>query len=161
MKLTVIVASNRAAAGVYADEAGPILSSGFVQAGFEVDGPHVVGDGEPVARALQAAVDDGSDVVVTSGGTGLTSTDRTPEMTRAIIDREVAGVAEAIRIHGLGLYGQSSGTPMAMLSRGIAGVAGTTFIVNLAGSKGAARDGLAVLLPVLPHIVDQIHDGDH
>ncbi len=161
MKVTVIVASNRAAQGVYADASGPILRSGFQEAGFDVDGPYVVADGEPVAQALRAAIAEDVDVVVTSGGTGLTSMDRTPETTKALVDREVPGVAEAIRSYGLGAYGGASGTPMAMLSRGIAGVAKRTFIVNLAGSTGAARDGLAVLLPVLPHIVDQIHDGDH
>lgn len=164
MKVNVIVASGRAAAGIYEDTAGPLLVNGFREAGFEVAEPTVVPDGQPVATALEAAIAAGVDVVVTSGGTGLTSTDRTPELTGALLDREVPGIAEAIRARGLGMYHPNPGTvgtPYAMLSRGIAGVTEKTLIVNLAGSTGAAKDGLAVLVPILPHIVDQIHDGDH
>lgn len=165
MRASVIVASGRAAAGIYADTSGPMLVNGLREAGFDVDDPTVVPDGEPVGQAIRAAVDAGVDLVVTSGGTGLTSTDLTPEVTAAIIDREVPGIAEAIRNRGLGVLPvageKTSGTPHAMLSRGIAGVASHTLIVNLAGSTGAAKDGLAVLVPILPHVVDQIHDGDH
>ena len=164
MRIRIVVASNRAASGVYSDRSGPLLANGFREAGFTVDDPVVVPDGEPVGIAIRQAVTDGVDAVITSGGTGLTGTDRTPEVTAAILDREVPGVAEAVRARGLGLggaLGDSPGTPHAMLSRGLAGVAGNTLVVNLAGSTGAARDGLAVLAPVLPHIVDQIHNGDH
>ena len=100
-------------------------------------------DGEPVGEALRAAVADGIDVVVTSGGTGITPTDRTPEVTRALLDYEVPGIAEAIRAHS------RDKVPTAALSRGLAGVAGRTLIVNLPGSTGGARDGLAVLGPIL------------
>ncbi|MCD0442322.1 MogA/MoaB family molybdenum cofactor biosynthesis protein [Glycomyces sp. A-F 0318] len=152
----VVVASNRAADGVYEDESGPILVQGFAACGFGVAGPVVVHDGDEVEQALRDAVDDGFDLVVTSGGTGLTSKDLTPEMTRRVIDREVPGIAEAIRAAGL------AKTPHAALSRGVAGCAGTTLIVNLAGSKGAAKDGLAVLTAALiEHAVAQLHDGDH
>ena len=89
-------------------------------------------------------------MVVTTGGTGLTPDDLTPEATRAVIDREVPGIAEAIRA-----YGAAHGVPTAVLSRGLAGLAGSTLIVNLAGSTGAVRDGLAVLGPVLAHPLDQ------
>ncbi|MFC3493330.1 MogA/MoaB family molybdenum cofactor biosynthesis protein [Glycomyces rhizosphaerae] len=152
----VVVASNRAADGVYEDTSGPILIQGFAAAGFDVAGPVVVHDGEEVAQALQDAVDDGFNLVVTSGGTGLTELDLTPEMTSRVVDFHIPGLAEAIRAAGL------AKTPHAALSRGIAGVAGKTLIVNLAGSPGAAKDGLAVLTAELVgHAVSQLHGGDH
>jgi molybdenum cofactor synthesis domain-containing protein len=115
----------------------------------------VVPDGSPVAEVLRDAVTQGYDAVVTTGGTGLTPLDQTPEMTRQVIDREVPGIAEAIRLEG------RTSVPAAILSRGIAGVAGRTLIVNLPGSTGGVRDGMAVLAPVLLHAVDQIAGGDH
>jgi molybdenum cofactor synthesis domain-containing protein len=155
MKARVIVASNRAAAGVYADTSGPRLVTGLRELGCEVDEPVVVPDGEPVAEALRAAVADGVDVVLTSGGTGVTPTDRTPEATRGLLDFEIPGIAEAIRAYS------RDRVPAAALSRGLAGVAGRTLIVNLPGSTGGAKDGLAVLGPLLAHTVDQIRGGDH
>lgn len=156
VKAVVVVASNRAADGVYEDTSGPILVEGLAAHGFTVTGPVVVHDGEEVAAALRDAVESGADLVVTSGGTGLTSKDLTPEMTSGVVDYEVPGIAEAIRAAGL------AKTPHAALSRGIAGVAGRTLIVNLAGSRGAAKDGLAVLTAALiEHAVAQLHDGDH
>ena len=151
----VIVASNRAWAGVYADSSGPILVAGLRQLGFEVDDPVVVPDGDPVGDELRKAIADGVDVVLTSGGTGLTPTDRTPEVTRAVLEFEVPGIAEAIRAHS------RDRVPTSVLSRGLAGVAGRTLIVNLPGSTGGARDGMAVLGPVLAHAVDQLRGGDH
>jgi len=151
----VVVASNRAWAGVYADSSGPILVAGLRQLGFEVDEPVVVPDGDPVEAALRVAVREAVDVVLTSGGTGITPTDATPEMTRRVLDYEVPGIAEAIRAHGL------AKVPAAALSRGLAGVAGRTLIVNLPGSRGGAKDGLAVLGPILRHAVEQLHGGDH
>lgn len=155
MKALVITASNRATAGVYPDRGGPILHAGLVQLGFEVDGPQVVPDGEPVAEALRAAVAAGYDVVLTTGGTGCSPGDHTPEATRPLLDREVPGIAEAIRLHSI------EKVPTAILSRGLAGLAGQTLIVNLPGSPGGCKDGLAVLGPVLRHAVEQIHGGDH
>jgi molybdenum cofactor synthesis domain-containing protein len=151
----VIVASNRAAAGVYADRSGPILVEGLRALGFEVGDPVVVPDGAPVGDALRAAVAERVDAVVTSGGTGITPTDRTPEVTREVLDYEVPGIAEALRAVSRGTV------PTSVLSRGVAGVAGRTLIVNLPGSTGGARDGLAVLGPVLAHAVDQMRGGDH
>lgn len=152
----VVVASNRAADGVYADTSGPILIQGFAAAGFDVAGPLVVHDGDEVEQALRDAVDDGFDLVVTSGGTGLTPLDLTPDMTSRVVEYEVPGIAEAIRAAG------RAKTPHAALSRGIAGVAGKTLIVNLAGSTGAAKDGLAVLTAeLIVHAVSQLHGGDH
>lgn len=152
----VITASNRAAVGIYADRGGPVLAEGLRALGFVVDGPVVVGDGPPVERALRRAVAAGYDVVLTTGGTGLTPTDRTPEATRAVLDAEIPGVAEAIRAHGV-----AQGVPTAVLSRGLAGLAGRTLVVNLPGSPGGCRDGVAVLSGVLPHAVQQLRGGDH
>ncbi len=155
MRAQVIVASNRAWAGVYADSSGPVLVSGLRQLGFEVGDPVIVQDGAPVGDALRDAVAAGYDVVLTSGGTGITPTDRTPDVTRAVLDYEVPGIAEAIRAYS------RDRVPASALSRGLAGVAGTTLIVNLPGSVGGARDGLAVLTPILQHAVDQLRGGDH
>lgn len=151
-----LTVSNRAAARVYPDRSGPVLASLLREAGCDVDGPVVVADGDPVERALREAVAAGYDVVVSTGGTGLTPRDLTPEMTRRVLDREVPGIAEAIRAAGI-----AAGVPAAMLSRGVAGVAGATLIVNLPGSTGGVRDGMAVLGGVLAHAVEQVHGGDH
>jgi molybdenum cofactor synthesis domain-containing protein len=155
VKALVVTASNRASAGVYADKGGPILAEGLRRLGFEVEGPQVVPDGDPVEQALRAAVEAGYDVVLTTGGTGLSPTDRTPEATRRVIDFEVPGIAEAIRAFG------REKVPTAALSRGLAGIAADTLIVNLPGSTGGVRDGLAVLDQVLVHAVEQIRGGDH
>jgi molybdenum cofactor synthesis domain-containing protein len=155
MRGVVIVASNRASAGVYADTSGPLLVAGLRQLGCEVGEPIVVPDGEPVEAALRTAVDEAFDVVLTSGGTGISPTDATPEMTRRVLDYEAPGIAEAIRAYGV------RKVPTAALSRGVAGVAGRTLIINLPGSTGGARDGLAVLGPILAHAVDQMRGGDH
>ncbi len=156
MKGFVIVASNRAAAGVYADETGPLIVAALREAGFDTAEPVVARDGEPVGRAISEALESGARVVVTTGGTGLTPTDLTPEVTRPLLDREIPGIAEAIRAHGV-----SKGVLGASLSRGLAGVAGDALIVNLPGSRGGVKDGLEVLLPILVHAVEQIVGSDH
>ena len=158
MKALAITASNRAASGVYEDRSGQLLVELLhtLPIFVNVDGPVVVADGEPVETALREAVAAGYDLVVTTGGTGLTPADLTPEMTRRVISREVPGIAEAIRAAGA-----AAGVPAAVLSRGIAGLAEGTLIVNLPGSSGGVRDGMAVLSPILAHAIDQMHGGDH
>jgi molybdenum cofactor synthesis domain-containing protein len=151
-----VTVSNRAAAGVYEDRSGPVLVELLQDAGCEVAGPVVIPDGDPVEQTLRDGVADGYDLIVTTGGTGLTPLDVTPEMTRKVIDREIPGIADAIRREG-----ENAGVPAAMLSRALAGMAGRTLIVNLPGSSGGVRDGMAVLARVLPHAIDQAHGGDH
>jgi molybdenum cofactor synthesis domain-containing protein len=155
-RAVVVTASNRAAAGVYEDRSGRALAEGLKELGFAVDGPHVCeDDAAAIEEVLREAVASGADLVVTTGGTGLSPTDVTPEATRAVLEREAPGIAEAIRRYG------AFKVPTSVLSRGLAGTAGRTLIVNLPGSTGGVRDGLAVLGPLLPHIVSQLRGGDH
>jgi molybdenum cofactor synthesis domain-containing protein len=156
VKALVVTVSNRAAAGVYEDRGGPLVVAALRELDADVDGPTVVSDGDPVEAVLRQAVDAGYDVVITTGGTGLSPLDLTPEMTRRVLDLEIPGLADAIRS-----YGRDHGVPTAVLSRGLAGRAGRTLVVNLPGSTGGVRDGMAVLAPVLSHAVDQIAGGDH
>lgn len=156
MRAAVVVASNRAAAGVYEDTTGPLIVAALTDAGFEVDAPVVVPDGPEVGEAIRAAVASGARAVLTTGGTGLTPTDRTPEATRPLLDREVPGIAETIRARGV-----AAGVPTAALSRGLAGVSGRALVVNLPGSRGGVKDGLAVVVPLLGHAVEQIVGSDH
>jgi molybdenum cofactor synthesis domain-containing protein len=151
----VIIASTRAAAGVYEDKCGPTVIEWLVQQGFSESQLVVVSDGDPVGQALRAAVSDGVDLIVTSGGTGISPTDATPAQTAAVLDYEIPGLADAIRRSGL------PKVPTAILSRGICGVAGRTLIVNLPGSPGGVRDGLAVLAEVVHHALDQLAGKDH
>jgi molybdenum cofactor synthesis domain-containing protein len=155
-RAVVVTASNRASAGVYEDRSGQMLAEGLRGLGFAVEGPHVRPDDvAALVAVLRAAVAGGADVVLTTGGTGLTPTDVTPEATRQVIEREAPGIADAVR-----RYGEPK-VPTAVLSRGLAGTAGRTLIVNLPGSTGGVRDGLAVLGPLFPHIVSQLRGGDH
>jgi molybdenum cofactor synthesis domain-containing protein len=156
IRALAVTVSNRAAAGVYEDKSGPVLVQLLRDAGCEVDGPVVIPDGATVEVALRDAVGAGYDVVVTTGGTGLTPGDLTPEMTRLVLDREIPGIPEAIRA-----FGVAAGVPSAALSRGVAGLASSTLIVNLPGSAGGVRDGMAVLAGLLEHAVDQARGGDH
>ena len=151
----VITASNRASAGVYADRSGELLEEALRELGLDVRRSVLPDDREQLTAALREAVRDGAPLVLTTGGTGLTPTDVTPEATADVIERPAPGIAEAIRAYG------APTIPTAVLSRGLAGIAGTTLIVNLPGSSGGVRDGLAVLVPLLPHILSQLAGGDH
>jgi molybdenum cofactor synthesis domain-containing protein len=152
----VVVASNRAAAGVYDDTTGPLIVEALTELGFEVAAPVVVPDGGPVGEAIRSAVDRGARLVLTTGGTGLTPTDRTPEVTLALLDFQIPGIPEALRAYGL-----SRNVHTAVLSRGVAGVVGTCLVVNLPGSRGGVKDAMAVLQHVLVHAVEQAVGSDH
>ncbi|WP_446666967.1 MogA/MoaB family molybdenum cofactor biosynthesis protein [Flexivirga sp. B27] len=151
----VITCSNRASAGTYDDRSGKILETALQDWGFDVT-RKVVPDGPPVGAALREGLDAGARAILTTGGTGINPTDRTPQETAAVIDFEVPGIAEALRAQGV-----AGGIPTAVLSRGLAGVAGRTLIVNLPGSSGGVRDALELLKTVLPHAVSQLDGGDH
>lgn len=151
----VVIASTRASAGVYDDRSGPIISEWLVLQGFSTAEVDVVPDGDAVGDALRAAVSSQVDLVITSGGTGISPTDATPAQTAAVLDYEIPGLAEAIRRSGL------PKVPTAVLSRGVCGVAGRTLIVNLPGSPGGVRDGLTVLADVVHHALDQLAGQDH
>jgi molybdenum cofactor synthesis domain-containing protein len=151
----VVIASTRAAAGVYDDRTGPIIVEWLNARGISAPGATVVPDGADVSRALFAAIAENVDVIITSGGTGISPTDSTPEATANIVDYQIPGLADAIRRSGL------PHVPTSVLSRGVCGVRDRTLIVNLPGSTGGVKDGLGVLDDVLEHALDQLSGKDH
>lgn len=156
MNVAVITCSNRSAAGERADTSGELLSSMLAEAGHQVGSRTVVPDElEAIRAAVREAVAGGADAIVTTGGTGITPTDVTPEAIAPLLEREIPGIAEAIRL------ASREQVPTSVLSRGVAGAIGRTLIVTLPGSTGGVRDGMAVLSPLLEHAVDQLAGGDH
>ncbi len=152
----VIVASTRASDGTYEDRTGPLLVAALHDWGYAVTGPVVVPDGPQVGSAIEGAIADRVAVVITTGGTGVSPTDVTPEQTRPYLERELPGIPELIRGAGV-----SRGLPLAAISRGLAGVAGGTLVINLPGSRGGVTDAIGVLEQVVTHIVEQLRGGDH
>jgi cyclic pyranopterin monophosphate synthase len=147
----VLVSSTRSAAGTQDDTTGPRIAAWLDERHYSTQ-TEVVADAD-IRTALAAAVAAHPAVIITTGGTGASPTDRTPEATAAVLDRELPGVAEAIRALGM------TKSPTAALSRGLAGIAGGTVVVNLPGSPGGVKDGLAVLDELLPHLVAQVAGG--
>jgi len=153
----VLTVSDRSAAGLREDRGGPLAVSLLREAGFDCADPVVVADGaDSVEAALRALVAEGTRLIVTTGGTGIAPTDRTPEGTARVLDREIPGIAEELRRRGL------ADTPMAVISRGLAGIVDPgTLIVNLPGSTRAVASGIAVIAELAPHVLDQLSGGDH
>jgi molybdenum cofactor synthesis domain-containing protein len=152
----VVVVSTQAATDPGLDATGPVIVAWLRDRGFEVEGAAIVPDGGPVAETVTAAIMGGAQVVVTTGGTGVTPTDRTPEAVRPLIDLEIPGIIEEIRRRGVDVG------PRSLLTRGVAGIAaGGTFVVTLPGSRGGVADGLDVLDGVLDHVLAQVHGAGH
>jgi molybdenum cofactor synthesis domain-containing protein len=150
----IVIASTRAAMGIYEDHSAPVIASWLEEQGFDVISPQIVADGPDVGEALVRLLAVDLAVIITSGGTGLSQDDTTPEETLPLLCREVPGIMEAIRSAGM------AKTPYASLGRGHAGVAGTTFVVNLPGSVSGVKDGLTVLGPILGHLCDQVSSNN-
>ncbi|MDQ1630383.1 MAG: cyclic pyranopterin monophosphate synthase [Frankiaceae bacterium] len=156
-RAVVVAVSDRAFAGTYPDRGGPLLAGLLTELGFAVgDVVLVPDDVEAIVDALRTAVAEGIDLVVTTGGTGFSPRDNTPEATRQVLERDAAGLVETLRA------ADRDRVPTSVLSRGVAGTAGRTIVVNLPGSTGGVRDGVRVLAPVIGHAVAQVHGGgDH
>jgi len=148
----VLVASTGAAKGTREDTTGPVIAAWLEDRGFTTRGPLIYADAD-IAAGLADALSGNPALIISTGGTGVSPTDATPEATRAVLDRELPGVADAIRNRGTEV------TPHASLSRGLAGVANGTVVVNLPGSPGGVKDGLSVLDPIVDHLLAQVAGG--
>lgn len=148
----VIVASTSAAAGTAADTTGPAIRAWLHERDFDTPPAEVVADGDPVAAAVRSALADRPALILTTGGTGISPSDRTPEAVDPLLDVRLPGLIEELRRRG------AATLPTAVLTRGVAGFSGPTFVMTLPGSTGGVRDGLAVLDGVLTHLLAQ-HRG--
>jgi molybdenum cofactor synthesis domain-containing protein len=152
----VITCSNRSAAGLQADDSGPLIVGALASWGFRVESAVIVSDQiAQIQAAVEAAVGGGARLILTTGGTGITPTDVTPEAITPMLDRLIPGIPERLRSANIDLV------PTAVLSRGVAGLIGDCLVVTLPGSPGGVRDGLAVLAPLVGHILSQASGGDH
>ncbi|WP_294977982.1 molybdenum cofactor biosynthesis protein B [uncultured Microbacterium sp.] len=152
----VITVSDRSAAGLRKDASGPVAVAALRNAGFDCADAMIVSDGaDAVENALRTALDLGATLVVTTGGTGVAPRDQTPEGTARVIEREIPGIAEELRRRG------QLETPAAVLTRGLAGVAGDALLVNLPGSPRAVASGIPVVTAVAAHVRAQLSGGDH
>lgn len=155
MRAHVITVSDRSARGEREDLSGPFAVGALEADGWDVAAAIVPDGADAVESAIRSALGDGARLVVTTGGTGVSSRDETPEGTLRVIERELPGIAEALRRVG------AAKVPAAVLSRGVAGIAGAALIVNLPGSRGGVADGLPVVLSVARHVLEQLDGGDH
>ena len=152
----VVIVNDSVVHGEHEDTIGPLVTELLEETGFIVDGVvAVAGDVVGIRNALNTAVIGGVDLVVTVGGTGVSPRDQTPDATQGVLDRPIPGIAEALRSSGL-----AAGAVDAGISRGLVGVSGSTLVVNLAGSRGAVRDGMATLSALVPHVIEQLSSLD-
>ena len=151
MKFGVVCVSDRCAAGVCEDKSGPCILELIAPLSDEAAYRLVPDERSQIEQVLQTLADDWqADVILTTGGTGFSPRDVTPEATKAVIERDVPGISEAIRVKSLAV------TPNAMLSRAVSGIRGKTLIINLPGSPKAVKESLEVVLPVLKHAVETL-----